>query len=112
MGDQYDQMPKEDQGFVPGLPVVSNPYSILPQDVGNLSSVNLLEDRLSVPISNLFYGCYELVMQILSRLMMHTEETEAQLVLQASASMGLRMDVIGHLGAASALLPNAKAIRV
>ena len=64
MGDQYDQMPKEDQGFVPGLPVVSNPYSILPQDVGNLSSVNLLEDRLSVPISNLFYGCYELVMQI------------------------------------------------
>jgi hypothetical protein len=49
--------------------------------VGNLSSVNLLEDRLSVPISNLFYGCYELVMQILSRLMMHTEETEAQLAL-------------------------------
>jgi len=41
----------------------------------------LLEDRLSVPISNLFYGCYELVMQILSRLMMHTEETEAQLAL-------------------------------
>ena len=36
---------------------------------------------LSVPISNLFYGCYELVMQILSRLMMHTEETEAQLAL-------------------------------
>ena len=78
MGDQYDQMLKEDRGFVPGRPVVSNPYSILPQDVGNLSSVNLLEDRLSVPISNLFYGCYELVMQIPSRLMMHTEETEDQ----------------------------------
>ena len=58
MGDQYDQMLKEDRSFEPGRPVVSNPYSILLQDVGNLSSVNLLEDRLSVPISNLFYGCY------------------------------------------------------
>ena len=104
MGDQYDQMPKEDQGFVPGLPVVSNPYSILPQDVGNLSGVNLLEDRLSVPISNLFYGCYELVMQILSRLMMHTEETEAQLALLASVSMDLMTDVIGPLGEALTLL--------
>ncbi|MDE0721296.1 MAG: hypothetical protein OSB75_12205 [Dehalococcoidia bacterium] len=31
MGDQYDQMLKEDRGFVPGRPVVSNPYSILPK---------------------------------------------------------------------------------
>ena len=57
MGDQFDQMLKEDGGFVPGRPVVSNPYSILPQDVGNLSSVNLLEDWLRVPISNQFYVC-------------------------------------------------------
>ncbi len=105
-------MLKDDRGFVPGRPVVSNPYSILPQDMGNLSSVNLLEDRLSVSISNLFYACYELVMQILSRLMMHTEETEAQLALQASVSMDLMMDVIGSLGAASAPLPKTKAIRV
>ena len=104
MGDQYDQMLKEDRGFEPGRPVVSNPYFILPQDVGNLSSVNLLEDRLSVPISNLFYGCYELVMQILSRLMMHTEETEAQLALLASVSMDLMTDVIGPLGEALTLL--------
>ena len=73
--------------------------------MGNLSSVNLLEDRLSVPISNLFYGCYELVMQILSRLMMHTEETEAQLALLASVSMDLMTDVIGPLGEALTLHP-------
>jgi len=95
MGDSYGQMLKDDRGFVPGRPVVSNPYSILPQDMGNLSSVNLLEDRLSVPIGNLFYACYELVMQILSRLMMHIEETEAQLALQASVSMDLMMDCFG-----------------
>ena len=59
-----EQMLAEDPSFVPGRPVVSNPYFILPQDVGNLSSVNLLENRLSVAISNLFDGCYELVMQI------------------------------------------------
>jgi ABC-type antimicrobial peptide transport system permease subunit len=59
---------------------------------------------LSVPISNLFYGCYELVMQILSRLMMHTEETEAQLALLASVSMDLMTDVIGPLGEALTLL--------
>lgn len=57
-------MLKEDRGFVPGRRVGSNPYSILPQDVSSLFSVNLLEDQLSVPISNLFYACYEPVMQI------------------------------------------------
>ena len=57
-------MLKEDRGFGPGRPVVNSPYFILPQDVSSLFSVNLLEDRLSVPISNLVYACYELVMQI------------------------------------------------
>ena len=57
-------MLKEDRGFVPGRPVGSNPYSILPQDVSSLFSVSLLEDQMSVPISNLFYACYEPVMQI------------------------------------------------
>ena len=105
MGEQYDQMLKEDPSFVPGRPVVSNPYSILPQDVGNLSSVNLLEDRLSVPISNLFDGFYELVMQIISRFMMHTEESEAQIALLASISIDLMTDVIGPLGEVLTLLP-------
>ena len=61
MGDQYDQMLKEDRSFEPGRPVVSNPYSILLQDVGNLSSVNLLEDRLECshqqPVLRLLRTC-------------------------------------------------------
>lgn len=99
------KMLADDPGFVPSRTVVTNPYSIMPQDVGDLSGVNLLEDRLSVPISNLFDACYELVVQILSRLMMHTEETNAQLALLGQVSIDLMTDVIGPLGELPTLLP-------
>ena len=44
-------------------------------------------------------------MQILSRLLMHTEETEEQLSLLASISIDLMTDVIGPLGYALTALP-------
>ena len=105
MGNEYDQMLVDDPEFTPGRPVVSNPYSILPQDVSDLESVTLLNDRLSVHIGSLFDGCYEVLMQILSRLLMHTEETDEQLSLLASVSIDLMTDVIGPLGEALTALP-------
>ena len=41
--------------------MIWNPYSMLPSDVGIDSEVNLIEDPLSIDISNLFDGCYEIL---------------------------------------------------
>jgi len=109
MGIEYDQLLADDPDFTPGRPVVENPYAILPQDVGDLASVNLLDDRMSVHIGSLFDGCYELLMQVLSRLLMHTEESESQMTLLASISIDMMTDVIGPLGEALTLLPAGKA---
>ena len=60
---------------------------------------------MSSDICNLFDGCYELLMQIMGRLLLHTEETEEQLTLLSDISAGLMMDVIGPLGVALTTLP-------
>ena len=88
--------------------MVENPYSILPQDVADLESITLLDDRMSVHIGSLFDACYEILMQVLSRLLMHTEESESQLVLLANVSIDMMTGVILPLGEALTSLPAGK----
>jgi len=109
IGEEYDQLLNDDPDFCPGRPVVDNPYSVLPQDVSDLGSISLLDDRMTVQIGSLFDACYEILMQIISRLLMHTEETEKQLALLASVSIDLMTDVIGPLGEALTSLPAGNA---
>ena len=78
---EYEQIQKDDPKFEPGRPVMRNPYSMLPNDIADNTEVNLLEDPLSIDISNLFDGCYELLMQMLGRLLLHSGESEGQLTL-------------------------------
>ena len=103
--EEYALILKDDPKFTPGRPVMRNPYSILPTDIGDTSEVNLIQDPLSSDICNLFDGSYELLMQMLGRLLQHTEESEGQLTLLADVVVGLMMDVIGPLGDALTLLP-------
>ncbi|MCH7737438.1 MAG: ferritin-like protein [Chloroflexi bacterium] len=105
IGKEYDQLLQDDPDFEPGRPVVVNPYSIPPKDVADQSAIHMLGDQTSINISNVFDGCYELLMQILSRLLMHTEETESQLNVLSSISIDLMTDVIGPLGDALTALP-------
>ena len=105
IGEEYDQILRDDPKFQPGRPVMRNPYSILPNDIGDVGGVNLIEDPVSNDICNLFDGCYELLIQILGRLLLHTEESEAQLTQLSDISVGLMMDVIGPLGDALTTLP-------
>ena len=62
--EEYEQVLRDDPEFVPGRPVILNPYSMLPNDIGDTSEVNLVEDPLSIDISNLFDGCYERLTRI------------------------------------------------
>ena len=102
--EEYEQLLREDPTFKPGRAVIWNPYSMLPNDVDD-SEVNLIEDPLSVDISNVFDGCYELLIQILGRLFVHGEESEDELSNLADIIEGLMVDVIGPLGDALTRLP-------
>ena len=103
--EEYEGILKEDPKFVPARPVIWNPYSMLPNDVSDDSEINLLEDPLSIDISNLFDGCYELLMQMLGRLFAHGEEPEDELTRLSDITEGLMVDVIGPLGEALTRLP-------
>jgi len=102
---EYEQILREDATFEPGRPVMRNPYSMLPNDVGDDREVNLIEDPLTIDISNLFDGCYELLMQMLGRLFAHGEESEGELTQLSDIIEGLMVDVIGPLGEALTRLP-------
>jgi len=103
--EEYEQVLREDPAFEPARPVMWNPYSRLPNDVGIDGEVNLLEDPLSIDISNLFDGCYEILIQALGRLFAHGEESEDQLTQLSDITEGLMVDVIGPLGDALTRLP-------
>ena len=105
MQEEYQQLLREDPKFKPGRPVLHNPYSILPGDVADRSEVNLIEDPLSVDVCNLFDGCYEILMQMLGRLLLHSGETEVQLIRLSDITVGMMMDVISPLGALLTSLP-------
>ena len=85
--------------------MIWNPYSMLLNDIDDDSEVNLLEDALSIDISNVFDGSYELLIQVLGRLFAHGEESEDELSKLADITEGLMVDVIGPLGDALTRLP-------
>jgi len=105
MLEEYEGLLAEDTDFVPGRPVLTNPYAILPGDIADTRDVNMVEDPLSVDVGNLFDGCYEVLIHLLGRLFAHGEETDDELAVLADIAVGLMMDAIGPLGGALTSLP-------
>ena len=103
--EEYEQIHKEYPKFEPGRRVMRNPYSMLPSEIADVGEVNLIEDPLSIDISNLFDGCYELLMQMLGRLFLHGDESQGQLTRLSEITVGMMMDVIGPLGETLTTLP-------
>jgi hypothetical protein len=100
----YVRMRQKDPGFDASRPVLHNPYVTQPPGISE-HDVSIIGHPLSIDVSNLFDGCYELMIQMLGRLFVHAEETEAE--LQAMANIGARMmvEVLEPLGSALTLLP-------
>ena len=103
--DEYRELLAADPGFVPGRPVLTNPYAVLPSDLAAASDVSLVDSGLSRDACNLFDGCYELMVQVLGRLFVHAEEGEDELKALADTAVELMLDVIEPLGCAITLLP-------
>ncbi|MFQ6029582.1 MAG: ferritin-like protein [Dehalococcoidia bacterium] len=105
ISQEYDELLAEDPNFEPGRPVLRNPYAMFPNDIDEHREVNLIEDPSSMDMCNLFDGCYELLMQMLGRVLLHQEETEEQLILLSDLTVGMMIDVIGPLGETLTTLP-------
>ena len=105
MLEEYDRTLSDDPDFEPGRPVMENPYAMFPNDIGDHSRLNLIEDPLSTDICNLFDGSYQLLMQMLGRVLLHTDESEEQLTLLSDITVGLMIDVLGPLGTTLTTMP-------
>ena len=105
MLEEYDRILRDVPDFEPGRPVMENPYAMFPNDIGDHSMLNLIEDPLSTDICNLFDGCYQLLMQMFGRVLLHTEESEEQLTLLSDITVGLMIDVLGPLGTTLTTMP-------
>src|SRR5439155_17665135 len=105
MRDEYRELLAADLSFVPGRPVLTNPYAVLPSDLAAAADVSLVDDGLSRELCNFFDGCYELMVQMLGRLFVHAEESEGQLKGLSDTAVELMIDVIEPLGCAITRLP-------
>jgi hypothetical protein len=103
--DEYQALLDEDEYFDPARPVVPNPFATRPTDLASESEINIIDHPLSVDVSNLFDGCYELMVQMLGRLFVHAEETESQLRELSNTTAQMMTDILLPLGAALTSLP-------
>ena len=105
MLEEYDRILSDYPDFEPGRPVMANPYAIFPADIADHSRLNQIEDSLSTYLCNLFDGSYQLLMQMLGRVLLHTDESDEQLTLLSDITVGLMIDVLGPLGTTLTTMP-------
>ena len=99
------RLKRQDPNFDPARPVMSNPYTHLPSDLIHAQEINVVDDPLSAAACNLFEGCYEVLVQMLTRFFAHTDESNSELRSLANATTGLMTGVIGPLGNLVTTLP-------
>jgi hypothetical protein len=103
MRDEYRELLAADGDFRPGRPVLTNPYALMPTDMGVGSGVNLVDDPLSADMCGLFDSCYEVMVQMLGGSSSMPSPTLVGAL--ADVSVRLMLDVVYPLGGALTLLP-------
>jgi len=99
---EYAELRAADPSFAPARPVqaafVRQPYDVdAPQ--------SLVTDPAAHAVAELFNLAYEAVLQTLTRLFTHTDESEAQLQTLAGSAIGLMSGVLRPLGASLTAMP-------
>jgi len=103
--EEYAEALVRDPQFVPARPVVTTPYTMVPNDLSPEAEVTLLDDPMSADVCNLFDGCYEVMVQVLGRLFTHAEELPAEFDTMADVAVSLMFEAVLPLGNTLTLLP-------
>ena len=98
---EYRDLKQQDPGFEPARPVVGA-YVRPPSDTGE---VPLISDPATAGVSELFNASYEVVLQMLMRYFIHSNETEEELQALASTAVNAMFMIIKPLGQLLSTLP-------
>jgi len=98
---EYLDLRAADPGFEPTREVIA--ANVRPHE--REEPVPLITDPLTARVTDLFNVGYEILLQTFYRFFAHTEETDAQLMTLADATVGLMVRVLKPLGALITTLP-------
>jgi hypothetical protein len=87
---EYEALLARLPDFAPGRPVVANPFTRTPPE--GSGPVNLIEDKFAIQVSDLFNESYGVMLQLLGRVFVADDETEAE----ATALLDASIDVMTH----------------
>jgi ferritin-like protein len=99
--DEYVAIRSVDAAFEPARPVVAARVRLGDGD----SAGPLIGDPLTAKVADLFNVVYEVLLQVLYRLLARIDETDAETAVLADVSIGLMYDAIEPLGDLLATLP-------
>jgi hypothetical protein len=99
--DEYVAMRQADPGLEVARPVL--PALVRPPESGE--TVDLISDPLTASIADLGNVAYEVLLQVLYRLLCHVDESPEQMRTLADVAVGLMFDTIEPLGELLTTLP-------
>lgn len=99
--NEYMQMKEQYPDFAPARPVMA----AVVRPPSDVDDVPLIADPLTAGLADLFNASYEVLLQVLIRFFIHTEETDAELQALSQASVKLMFGVIKPLGQLLTTLP-------
>jgi hypothetical protein len=99
--EEYLALKQVDPSFQPARPTV--PARVrLPRDV---NEGLLISNTLTAAVSDLFNGCYEVLIELLLRFFVHEGESDAEMVTLSDAAIGAMFSVIAPIGRLLTRLP-------
>ena len=99
--DEFVAIRSADAAFEPARPVVAARVRLGEDD----SAEPLIGDPLTAKVADLFNVVYEVLLQVLYRLLSRIDETDAETAVLADVTVGLMYDAIEPLGNLLATLP-------
>jgi hypothetical protein len=101
--EEYLALKQTYPDFEPAYPVLSNPFSRTPPEA--MGEVNLIDDELTVRVSDLFNETYGAMLNLLGRFFIADEESDAEASTLCDASLEVMKGAIHPLGELLVSLP-------
>jgi len=99
--DEYQLLRSEDPTFEPARPVLAARVRLGEGEMAGL----VIEDPRTARVADLFNVIYEVLLQLLYRLLAHIDETESQVATLSDVAVGLMYEGIGQIGRLLSTMP-------